>query len=97
MPKSAIVPVRVLDATATRIATVLTETVKLLVEHPERVTLEERTTGEQVNFLVRVAPEDLGRVLGKQGRTVRSLRALLHSIAQKSKIRIDFDVLTEEL
>jgi predicted RNA-binding protein YlqC (UPF0109 family) len=97
MPKSAIVPVRGLDAVATRIATVLTETVKLLVENPDRVTLEARTTTGQVNFLVRVAPEDLGRVLGKQGRTVRSLRALLHSMAQKSEIRIDFDVLVEEL
>jgi predicted RNA-binding protein YlqC (UPF0109 family) len=97
MPKSAIVPVRVPDAAATRIATVITEAVKLLVENPDRVTLEARTATGQVNFLVRVAPEDLGRVLGKKGRTVRSLRALLHSMAQKSEICIDFDVLVEEL
>jgi predicted RNA-binding protein YlqC (UPF0109 family) len=96
MPQSAIVSVQRLDAAA-QIATVLIESMKLLVRHPDRVLMDARTTADQVSFLVRVAPEDLGCVLGKQGRTVRSLRALLYSMAQNSEIRIEFDVRAEGL
>jgi predicted RNA-binding protein YlqC (UPF0109 family) len=93
MQKSAIVPELKLAATIARTVSLMTETVKLLVEYPDRVTIEAKTTAEQVNILVHVAPEDIGKVLGKQGRIANSLRMLLHSIGQKSGIRIQFDVL----
>ena len=52
---------------------------KALVDIPDEVTVRE-VEGEQVTVLeLRVAPTDLGKVIGKQGRTARSIRTLLGS------------------
>ena len=52
----------------------VTEIAKALVDIPEEVTVRE-VAGEQVTVLeLRVAPSDLGKVIGKQGRTARSIR-----------------------
>ena len=55
----------------------VTEIAKILVDNPGEVTVRE-VAGEQVTVLeLRVAPADLGKVIGKQGRTARSIRTLL--------------------
>jgi uncharacterized protein len=55
----------------------VTEIAKILVDNPGEVTVRE-VAGEQVTVLeLRVAPGDLGKVIGKQGRTARSIRTLL--------------------
>ena len=55
----------------------VTEIAKALVDIPDEVTVRE-VEGEQVTVLeLRVAPSDLGKVIGKQGRTARSIRTLL--------------------
>jgi predicted RNA-binding protein YlqC (UPF0109 family) len=93
MPKTALVPELMLATTVSRTTLVLTETVKLLASHPDRVVVEVKTTADQLNLMVRVAKEDVGNVVGKQGRIAQSLRMLLHSIGQKSGIHINFDIL----
>jgi predicted RNA-binding protein YlqC (UPF0109 family) len=97
MPKSAIVPVRELSELVNPIATVIAETIKLLVQRPERVVMVARISEGQATLSVQVAANDLGQVLGKQGRTVRSLRTLLYSITRRSNLNISLDIRSEDL
>ena len=55
----------------------LTRVISLLVDTPEAVRVEARPNGSRTLFRVRVATEDLGQLIGRQGRTARALRALL--------------------
>ena len=64
-----------------------------LVDNPEQVEVKE-VEGEQTTVLeLRVAREDLGKVIGKQGRTARSIRTLLASAGMKLKKRIVFEII----
>jgi len=48
-----------------------------LVEHPDRIEVNLQQEDENVTIELRVAQEDLGKVIGKQGRTARAMRAVL--------------------
>ncbi len=54
-----------------------------LVDHPEEVAVEIVEAGDDASFELEVHPDDLGHVIGKQGRTARSLRLVLGAAAQK--------------
>jgi predicted RNA-binding protein YlqC (UPF0109 family) len=67
--------------------------VKKLVDKPEHVNVSE-VTGEQSTIIeLRVAPEDLGKVIGKEGRTARSIRTLVHAAASKDHKRAVLEIL----
>jgi uncharacterized protein len=69
------------------------EIAKALVDHPEDVRVN-AVDGEQVTVLeLRVHPEDLGKVIGRQGRTVKSIRTLLGAAGMKLKKRYTLEVL----
>jgi predicted RNA-binding protein YlqC (UPF0109 family) len=71
----------------------VTEIAKALVDIPEEVTVRE-VEGEQVTVLeLRVAPSDLGKVIGKQGRTARSIRTLLGAAGMKLNRRFTLEIL----
>jgi predicted RNA-binding protein YlqC (UPF0109 family) len=64
-----------------------------LVDNPDQVIVTE-VEGEQMTVLeLRVAPDDLGKVIGKQGRTVRCMRTILGAAAMKQHKRIVLQVL----
>ena len=66
---------------------------KALVDEPDRVVVRE-VEGEQVTVLeLRVSPEDLGKVIGKQGRTARSIRTLLGAAGMKLNRRFNLEIL----
>jgi len=66
---------------------------KALVDIPEEVSVRE-VEGEQVTVLeLRVAPSDLGKVIGKQGRTARSVRTLLGAAGMKLNRRFTLEIL----
>lgn len=66
---------------------------KALVDIPEEVSVHE-VEGEQVTVLeLRVAQSDLGKVIGKQGRTARSIRTLLGAAGMKLKRRFTLEIL----
>jgi len=48
-----------------------------LVEHPDRIEVNLQEEGDNLTIELRVAQEDLGKVIGKQGRTARAMRAVL--------------------
>lgn len=66
---------------------------KALVDLPDQVTVRE-VQGEQVTVLeLKVAPSDLGKVIGKQGRTARSIRTLLGAAGMKLNRRFTLEIL----
>ncbi len=71
----------------------VTEIAKALVDSPDEVSVKE-IEGEQVTVLeLRVAPDDLGKVIGKQGRTARSIRTLLGAAGMKLNRRFTLEIL----
>jgi predicted RNA-binding protein YlqC (UPF0109 family) len=69
------------------------EIAKALVDIPDEVTVRE-VEGEQVTVLeLRVAASDLGKVIGKQGRTARSIRTLLGAAGMKLNRRFTLEIL----
>lgn len=66
---------------------------KSLVDNPDDVAVRE-VEGEQTSVLeLSVAKEDLGKVIGKQGRTARAIRTLLSAVSAKSKKRAVLEIL----
>ena len=66
---------------------------KALVDEPEQVTVK-AIDGEQVTVLeLRVAPNDLGKVIGRQGRTAKSIRTILGAAGMKLKKRYTLEIL----
>ena len=66
---------------------------KALVDSPDDVEVSE-VSGEQTVVLeLRVAKNDLGKVIGKQGRTVKAMRAILNAASSKLKLRADLEIL----
>ena len=66
---------------------------KALVDHPEQVQVN-AVEGVQVTVLeLRVAPDDLGKVIGRQGRTAKSIRTLLGAAGMKLKKRYTLEIL----
>jgi predicted RNA-binding protein YlqC (UPF0109 family) len=66
---------------------------RALVDRPDDVVVRE-VEGEQTTVLeLRVAQEDLGKVIGKQGRTARAIRTLLSSAGMKLRKRIVFEII----
>ncbi len=66
---------------------------KALVDNPDKVSVSE-VGGEQTTILeLRVAPEDLGKVIGKQGRTARAIRTILSAAGMKLRKRFHLEII----
>jgi predicted RNA-binding protein YlqC (UPF0109 family) len=77
----------------TRMKELVEEIAKALVDHPEQVQVNS-VEGEQVTVLeLKVAPDDLGKVIGRQGRTAKSIRTLLGAAGMKLKKRFTLEIL----
>lgn len=63
--------------------------VKGIVEHQDQVRVTARDSGRGEVLEVRVHPSDLGRVIGRGGRTAQSLRTLVSSLALADRVRVD--------
>jgi uncharacterized protein len=66
--------------------------VKSLVDHPEQVSVSEREGQSAVNLELRVADSDMGRVIGKGGRVINSIRALVQVLAAKRGKRVTLEI-----
>lgn len=70
--------------------------VKGIVDHPDDVKVKQRSDrrhrqqGDARTFEVRVHPDDMGRVIGRSGRTATALRTVLAALAPNRHVRIDF-------
>ena len=63
-----------------------------LVDHPEDVSVEILVAGADSSFELHVHPDDLGHVIGKQGRTARSLRLALGAAAARTGRRSNLEI-----
>ena len=66
--------------------------VKSLVDNKEAVAITTTREGSEINIIVNVAEEDLGKVIGKNGRIAQSIRAIVKSVAAKEKIRYNVKI-----
>ncbi len=69
---------------------------KRIVNKPEKVELEEEQVEETLNLRLKVAPEDMGLVIGKNGSTIQALRNLLKVKAIKDDIRFNLELVETE-
>ena len=69
---------------------------KALVDSPDQVSVEAIQEGESLILRLRVAPSDIGKVIGRQGRTARSFRTILGAASMKLKRRFSLDIVEAE-
>ena len=70
--------------------------VKSLVSNPDAVEVTETQNNGASVLELRVAKEDLGRIIGKQGRTAKSIRALLNAAASRSNRKVVLAIVEEK-
>ena len=71
------------------LAAALEHLVKGIVDHPDDVVVAAKNSPRGEVLEVRVHPEDLGRVIGRAGRTAKALRTLVSALADGKKVRVD--------
>ena len=70
----------------------LTYIAQNLVEHPDQVEVTQRQGDGEVELELRVAPEDMGKVIGRQGRIAKWIRILMRSVGQRQGTRVSVDI-----
>ena len=63
-----------------------------LVSQPDQVTVNEVTEGDELTLELRVAPEDMGKVIGRQGRIAKEIRTVVRSYAQRKGVKVSVDI-----
>jgi predicted RNA-binding protein YlqC (UPF0109 family) len=87
------------DAADTAMPDLIEFVARALVDHPDEVEVEvevevDEVAGDETSVIeLRVAPEDLGRVIGRQGRTARAMRTLLGALSQKQSRRAVLEII----
>lgn len=69
--------------------------VKALVGEPDAVEVAQSEDGRNVRIEVRVAESDMGRVIGREGRTVKAIRSILFVAGQKLNRRFQLDLVED--
>jgi len=72
------------------LADALEHLVRGLVPHSDDVRVREADRGRTRTLEVRVHPEDIGKVIGRQGRTAGALRTVIAALAGREQVRVDF-------
>ncbi len=65
---------------------------KALVDNPDEVVVTERTEGRNTYIELHVAPSDMGKVIGKQGRIARAIRSVVKAASTKDNARVDVEI-----
>lgn len=72
------------------LADALEHLVRGLVAHPDDVRVKDKDLRRGRMLEVRVHPEDIGKVIGRQGRTASALRTVVGALAGREQVRVDF-------
>ena len=70
----------------------LTYVARNLVDHPDQVSVSQFEDNGETVLELRVAPEDMGKVIGRQGRIANEIRTLIRSVAQRSGKRVSVEI-----
>ena len=65
---------------------------RALVDHPEEVVITEKNEGKAIVIEVKVADSDMGKVIGKQGRIAKAIRAVVKAAAAKEDKKVIVDI-----
>ncbi len=63
-----------------------------LVEHPDDVTVTEVQGTDELTLELRVNPDDMGKVIGRQGRIAKEIRTIVRSYAQRTGVKVSVDI-----
>ena len=66
--------------------------VKNLVTYPEKIEISEADADGKIVLQLKVAKEDMGRIIGKEGRIIRSIREIIYAYAAKESKKVSVDV-----
>ena len=66
---------------------------KNLVEHPDEVTVTEKQGTDELTLELHVAPDDMGKVIGRQGRIAKAIRTVVKAASSKSSKKVIVDIL----
>lgn len=69
---------------------------KSLVSNPDAVEVKESEADASSVFELKVAKDDLGRIIGKQGRTAKSIRTILNAAASKTNRKVVLEIVEEK-
>ncbi len=64
-----------------------------LVDDPDAVSVTERENGNELVLELRVAESDMGKVIGRQGRIAREIRALMKAVAQRNGKKVSVEII----
>ncbi|NPV71207.1 MAG: KH domain-containing protein [Firmicutes bacterium] len=67
---------------------------RALVDHPEQVDVKEVESESSVVVEVRVAPDDVGKIIGRQGRIARAIRTVVKAVAARDGKRASVEILS---
>ena len=65
---------------------------KSIVSNPAEVHVDEERNGTTVTLKLHVAPEDMGKVIGKQGRIAKAIRVVLKAAATRENVKVIVDI-----
>jgi predicted RNA-binding protein YlqC (UPF0109 family) len=83
------------DDSANKMSDLVAGLARALVDKPEEVSVETIQDGDGTLLRLHVAQSDVGKVIGKQGRTARSIRTVLSAASMKLKRRFSLDIVEE--
>ncbi len=66
---------------------------KALVDKPEAVLVTEETDGKHITVRLKVDPSDMGKVIGKQGRIAKAIRAVVKAASTRDDTYVDVDII----
>lgn len=66
---------------------------KALVDHPDEVVVSEKENGRDIIIELHVAPSDMGKVIGKQGRIAKAIRSVVKAASSKEKRCVDVEII----
>ena len=75
-----------------RLENLLLVLARSIVEEPEKVEVTSTETDSRVDLQLRVAPEDMGKVIGRGGRTIRAIRTVVKAASVKLEKRVNVEV-----
>ena len=65
---------------------------KNLVDNPDAVSVNEMTEEDGLVLELRVAPEDMGKVIGRQGRIAKEIRTIVKTVAQRDGVKVTVEI-----
>ena len=65
---------------------------KALVDNPDEVVVTEKGSGKNITVELHVAADDMGKVIGKQGRIAKSIRSVVKAASSKENIKVDVEI-----